>query len=196
MGIRQSFVRITAEELTELEQLEGNGAPSPEMLANEPADEDLYHAYWLKVDPLYRVRFQHDRWPSDDQDQQELYAFTLEKGYWELLGRLMKQLVREQVINQWPFTEDYPVHIGDLWPGYSHVYLIFHHELAPLLDMLQQFPYAQLKQRFDNEFVEYITMTDQEKLNVYEAIRDDLDSIRIMAQQAHAANESIIWYIS
>ncbi|ABX04813.1 MAG TPA: hypothetical protein DEF47_21610 [Herpetosiphon sp.] len=188
MGVRQSFVRITAEQLAELEQI----AIEHSSLSYAEISPQLYQV----LDRRSHLQ-QYTMVPLDKlSPEQAYYKFTIEKSYWSLLEDLMVQLIRDQVVDWWPIHEDYPVHIGDLWPCYSYIYLIFHHELAPLLDLLQHVPYEQLKQAFDADFAEFTDMTVEEKQGVYNVVLSCLDSIRIMAQQAHAANESIIWYIS
>lgn len=188
MGIRQDFVRITAEQLAELEQL----AIDQDTLSPEDISTRIYQACNRRSHLQQYIMV-----PLDElSPEQACYKFTIEKSYWSLLEDLMIQLVRDQVIDWWPIHEDYPVHIGDLWPCYSYIYLIFHHELVPLLNLLQHVPYEQLKQAFDADFAEFTDMTFEEKQGVYNVVLSCLDSIRIMAQQAHAANESIIWYIS
>lgn len=187
MGIRQYFVRVTTNQLDELEKIAAH--------KREPEDDDRYEKVHEILDQRSHLQT-YTMVPMDEVNaEQAQYAFTIEKSYWSLLEDLMKQLVSDQMIAYWPVTEDHPVHIGDLWPGYSYLYLIRSHELQPLLEMLQTFSYEQLKQYFDADFAEFTDMTDDEKQGVYNAVVGCLESIQLMAQQAYAANESIVWYI-
>ncbi|WP_110516326.1 hypothetical protein [Herpetosiphon llansteffanensis] len=202
MGIAYYFTRITAEDLAELEKIEERVDISRAVIDNIPEDETLEHAYWCSVDPIYRVTHRRSHLqtytmvPMDEfSPEKACYSFTVEHSYWSLLERLIKQLVRDQVIPYWPLTEDFSLYIGDFSMGHSRLHILLHDELIPLLTMLQDFPYEQLKQRFDDEFVEYTDITEREKQGVYNAVVGCLESLQLMAQQAYAANESIVWYI-
>ncbi|XSG77636.1 hypothetical protein ACP8Y2_11595 [Herpetosiphon llansteffanensis] len=187
MGIRQSFVRVTTQQLDELEKIAAN--------KDDSVSDDRYEKVYEILNQRSHLQT-YTMVPMDEISAEQVqYKFTIEKSYWSLLEDLMKQLVDDQVIAYWPITEDSSLPIGDFSMGYSYLHLISYDDLPALLEMVQNFSYEQLKQYFDADFAEFTDMTDDEKQDVYEAVVDCLASIHLMAQQAYAANESIVWYI-
>jgi hypothetical protein len=177
MGIRQSFARITVEQLEQLQQQPIRALASVILNKQHQSGEYVFS-------------------PLDETNVFDtVYHLTLEKSYWELLDIIVKMDIEGDPMPTWPLTEDGPT-IGDFWMGYSPLYVLVPNAVHAFAVSLSTISHDQLSRRFQMDFREYDDMDEEEKADVFAGMMACFEDLAQLVQSAAAANNAIVWYIS
>ncbi|MDP9315591.1 MAG: YfbM family protein [Chloroflexota bacterium] len=175
MGIRQTYVRITPDELTFLHQCQ--------------SDKEVWD---FLAQPHHKPFF---FWPLDEAESLASYRqLCIEKSWWETLQGVVALQMHNDPTPIWDTVED-GTPIRDFWIGYGPLRFLTPDEVQRFLGTLQAIPDASLHQRFLHDWAN-IEMEPDEKEQYFLGFLDCYQTLVKFVHEAFDNGEVLVWRIS